>query len=656
MAAEPDAGMMSSSSISSPPTSPHHSNDTIRVSHSSNSLPRNLYEGVVAAAVPASSPQPSLPAPNTPAHATAPNTASAGTTTTANNPSAPEKPKRQRKKKEEQLGPDGKPVVDEKPKKPRKPREPKEKTVGNGAPPPRKKVKTEPKADDKAANDVATPPRQPTLTGMLGGFQPSSKPAPAPAAAPSALAPPASTQHLRVSEPSTHHSTTQNMSTPPPSRPISSGQNYDPIRGSTLATRMSNPPNGAQTLQSTAFVNRASASPSIASLIDPPMAPLILSPPQAATQRPHAPLPQQSSPPPKDGLAAPLPSNSASKPDSALTNVGDTVDMEPSVNVPGRQIPDIKTPSKSSSSAGPAPKAARRSPEPLKGTGSGLLSTSDLFGGGASSDPLERKGVNIDLHITLNPKGGNNINIAQEIIKKYGREAMNPRAAAHREQLLRIAAEQDRLAGTSNDEMSVDLLSDMEGDSNAEMGGMDDEKSNTGIDGDKPKKRKKREDYDKEDDFIDDTELAWQEQAAVAKDGFFVYSGPLIPEGQQAQIESSAPTRGGRGRGRGSRGGRTANAGTTHASLADKSRDTTTTTTTTPARGRGSRGGRGTGAPRRPRGSKAEKEKMASASATGSVSVTPAPTTQSALHQTSTATTPQAPQSSPPAQVVGGVA
>ena len=63
------------------------------------------------------------------------------------------------------------------------------------------------------------PPRQPTLTGMAGGFQPSSKPTPTPAA----LAPPSSTQHLRVSEPSTHQSTTPNMSTPPPSRPISSG-------------------------------------------------------------------------------------------------------------------------------------------------------------------------------------------------------------------------------------------------------------------------------------------------------------------------------------------------------------------------------------------------------------------------------------------------
>ena len=39
------------------------------------------------------------------------------------------------------------------------------------------------------------------------------------------------------------------------------------------------------------------------------------------------------------------------------------------------------------------------------------------------------------------------------------------------------------------------------------------------------------------DDFIDDTELAWEEQAAVAKDGFFVYSGPLVVEGEKPNIE-----------------------------------------------------------------------------------------------------------------------
>lgn len=205
--------------------------------------------------------------------------------------------------------------------------------------------------------------------------------------------------------------------------------------------------------------------------------------------------------------------------------------------------------------------------------------------------------------IPLNPQGGNTVNIAQEIIKKYGQDAINPRAAAHRAQLLRLAAQQSKMEGNTTDDMSVDLMSDVEGDSNVEMGGMD-----SGADAaEKPKRKRraKQEEYDKEDDFIDDTELAWQEQAAVAKDGFFVYSGPLVPEGQQAQVESSAPTRGGRGRGRG-RGRGATTAGTTHAGLAEKKTEGSST-----RGGKGSRGGgRGTGVTRKPRMTKADRERM----------------------------------------------
>ncbi len=177
------------------------------------------------------------------------------------------------------------------------------------------------------------------------------------------------------------------------------------------------------------------------------------------------------------------------------------MDVDPSIPVPHRQVPAVKAPSNPSSTSAPTPKAARPTPEALKGTGSGLLSTSDLFGGPSSTEPTERKGVNIDIHIPLNPAGGNTINIAQEIIKKYGREAINPRAAAHREQLLRLAEQQDKLGGTSNDE-SVDLMSDLEGDSNIEMGGMDDEKSNTGVDADGKRPVKRRKKVEEERDLL----------------------------------------------------------------------------------------------------------------------------------------------------------
>ena len=76
--------------------------------------------------------------------------------------------------------------------------------------------------------------------------------------------------------------------------------------------------------------------------------------------------------------------------------------------------------------------------------------------------------------------------------------------------------------------MSVDE-SDNE-DSNVEMGGTSG--PDKAADG-KPAKKKrhfKEDEYDKDDDFVDDSELLWEEQAAASRDGFFVYSGPLIPE------------------------------------------------------------------------------------------------------------------------------
>ena len=41
----------------------------------------------------------------------------------------------------------------------------------------------------------------------------------------------------------------------------------------------------------------------------------------------------------------------------------------------------------------------------------------------------------------------------------------------------------------------------------------------------------------REDDFIDDTELAWEQQALMAKDGFFVFMGPLVPPQEKPAVE-----------------------------------------------------------------------------------------------------------------------
>ena len=129
---------------------------------------------------------------------------------------------------------------------------------------------------------------------------------------------------------------------------------------------------------------------------------------------------------------------------------------------------------------------------------------------------------------------------------------MHPRLAAQRERLARVAAAGAALenagksTGTGGANQSADdlseNLSDGDGDaSNVEMGGTG-ATGGSGTDGGKKpqptKKRRMKEDqYDKEDPFVDDSEMAWEEQAAASKDGFFVYSGPLVPEGEKPTVE-----------------------------------------------------------------------------------------------------------------------
>ena len=56
-----------------------------------------------------------------------------------------------------------------------------------------------------------------------------------------------------------------------------------------------------------------------------------------------------------------------------------------------------------------------------------------------------------------------------------------------------------------------------------------------------PNKRRRRQNladkYDVEDPFIDDSEALMEQVAAASKNGFFVYSGPLIAEGERAKID-----------------------------------------------------------------------------------------------------------------------
>ena len=192
------------------------------------------------------------------------------------------------------------------------------------------------------------------------------------------------------------------------------------------------------------------------------------------------------------------------------------------------------TPSNSNAPTPPSKPARQKEAPPPLPAGSGLLSGTPFGPIAGTNGSSETTGANIWLTFPLKGRENTTINFAQEVEKKYGFAALHPRIAARKERQRQINAASTALeraaGGASNDDMSVDLS---ENESNVEMGGMDDEASSREK-GKTTRRKRKTEDYDKDDDFIDDTELAWEQQALMAKDGFFVYSGPLVTEDKPA--------------------------------------------------------------------------------------------------------------------------
>lgn len=222
------------------------------------------------------------------------------------------------------------------------------------------------------------------------------------------------------------------------------------------------------------------------------------------------------------------------------------------------------------SSAAPSPKPSKPvdvTPPPLPGQGNGLFKGPD--------DGTDSRAPTIVLHIPMKGENNKYVNFTRMAEERYGWDALHPRLAAQRERLARVAAAGAALEKSghkeSGDEMSLDM-SDAENDnSNVEMGGMSD--GRTGTDGAAKKVVKKRkmkeDDYDKDDGFVDDSDLLWEEQARASIDGFFVYSGPLVPEAEKPAnerepVKRTRGSRGGRGGSRGStstRGGGSAGTG-----------------------------------------------------------------------------------------------
>ncbi|PYI00397.1 HPC2-domain-containing protein [Aspergillus sclerotiicarbonarius CBS 121057] len=495
-------------------------------------------------------------------------------------------------------------------------------------------------------------------------------------------------------------------SAPPPPRPHSqppapppqrtSGQNFDPIRSAFDTASPAIAPTPTQSLAPaltpvpTSFsppahpisprpTFRASASPAIASIIDPPTtssppvyasrpygspihgastyspspvgasivptpphphpqsqpqprpvspyalrspyaAPVQAPPPQESQVSAPAPQPIAAPPPPVSEPHTPAPAPSNNRPPSpGPTPMDVEPDVPPALSAPKATKKETKSPSTVPASKAPSPKPARAAKEaPALPQGSGLISNA-LFGVEGSSstgDASNRRTPSIVLHVPLKGHGNQIINFARLAEEQYGFAALHPRLAAHKERLARVAAagaaleRNDKVggrglsAGESADEdlsMEVDRDTDMDGE--GAMGAPGRSNGADLADGKKKRRKKKMEEYDRDDPFVDDSELAWQEQAAASKDGFFVYSGPLVPEGEKVQVERADGTiKRGRGRGRGGRG---RGPPSSHHQVPLAAAVPISQETGLPVRGPGSRGGSTT---RRPRISKAARQ------------------------------------------------
>ncbi|KAL8657555.1 MAG: hypothetical protein Q9226_001792 [Calogaya cf. arnoldii] len=512
----------------------------------------------------------------------------------ANDPTAPPKQRKPRKKKEPvEVNVDSNNINGPKaPAKPRKPRAPK----GTSA----AAIKKE--QQKLAFADAAEPPAIGSHPVNLADCDHAS-PHPNPNSGVPVAAPHLPNGKFHEAIPSNNHPTPYAISSPP--RPAS-GQNYDPIRSATLEPRQMHQQQ-AQPLQNPAPHGRISAStpprpashasisPSIASLLEPHSTAITyntnvkreneapaISPPESKRPRltPPESIPAMAKASPKDmPIGTPQHRPAVVIPLSAPDVETDRPTPKPS----SKSVGGTKKPSgHSSSSHSPRISGRKESAIPPLPPGNGLLSSA-MLGGGYDGKASERTAPTVILHVPLNGDTNKYVNFARLAEDQYGFDALHPRLAAQRERLARVAAAGAALenahktgSGRSADEMSVDLSEgEPEADnSNVEMGGVNGNKDIKQSEAEgsevagvkRRKKRTMKEDmYDKDDPFVDDAELAFEEQAAATKDGFFVYSGPLVPEGEKADVERSradgAPRGRGRGRGRGARGG--ASGGTT---------------------------------------------------------------------------------------------
>lgn len=374
---------------------------------------------------------------------------------------------------------------------------------------------------------------------------------------------PGSMQSILNADPPARPQSTSNGG-PMPVRTV--GQSYDPIRDGVRDTMLSNKPLASNAGSPRAPSQVANRSPSIASIIDP--APSVLRSPnnshntyqasstQSRLQGQESPMPASPSQPAKpvstqtqtsrpglqelkkDQPPAPPPIPRPVIKESNFTTIA---------NGPVRKVSPKQKPQTGVST----PKTDHLDDLPQEGEGRSILDF------GRAKPGEEAQAPTIVLNIPIKAGETNRyVNFMRLAEDRYGWDALHPRLAANRDRKARIAAataslEKIESGRESGDEMSLDL-SDGEG-SNLDNGGTSGAEALA-----KPKKKRnfKEDNYDVDDDFVDDSELLWEAQAAASRDGFFVYSGPLVPEVEEPPAGHEGPAKRGRGGGRGSRGGR----------------------------------------------------------------------------------------------------
>ncbi len=467
------------------------------------------------------------------------------------------------------------PEEGEKLKRQRKPKDP-------NAPPAPRKRKAASTADDGAnearsrAASIGVGPntgsRQPKITDLTthGRLEPFSNKIPKRESIPESMS-----KILNADpEPQQLHLQAQPLRPTAPSR--SSGTNYDPIRSSnydpvreTMITHSYSSTLGSPRAPASSVINRPSASPSIASLVDPSPRPNIISPshshssfaqslqkppsqqrkPQESSSMPTSPNPFRKEFPPPPAPKAPT-SAEIRKPAPPVLSAASKIEIRPSsittIGAAGPKRTPPKNQNQNQSTASSSP--------PISATKDSLIirmpgvSERSILDFGKAEPGSEVVTPSIILNVPLNGETNKYVNFMRMAEEQYGWDALHPRQAEHKARKARIAAASAALAqndsGREGDEMSVDESENE--DSNVEMGGTSGPDKPDG----KPAKKKrhfKEDEYDKEDDFVDDSELLWEEQAAASRDGFFVYSGPLVPEVEKPEAGRYVLSRVGRG-------------------------------------------------------------------------------------------------------------